>query len=252
MVIGVLAGVAVLAAVAVLFGRRRGSEPHSVAGYRQTLDTLEHLRDRPRSDRPRAQADPRAGSEPVARVPARPLPPSSARRARRSLEVMNREPRRLGAPAAAVLLLAGVVGVLVYVGTRPHRATPAPSTTGTTAPAHHHHTSAPTTSTTTTLPAHYAPVATTTSSATYAPATTSYTLSVGATSGSCWMSVTGPNGTTVMTGTLTSGVTRSFTVSGDVTILIGAPSVASLAIDHVPVDLPAGAQAPFTVSLTPS
>jgi hypothetical protein len=87
--------------------------------------------------------------------------------------------------------------------------------------------------------------------ATYAPATTSYTLTVGASSGNCWMDVTSASGTTVLAQSLTAGTTHPLTLSGKATILIGAPTVAVLKIDNVPAVLPAGAGAPFTVTIIP-
>lgn len=268
MVIGVVAGVAVVLAGVVLLGRRRSTEANSVRGYRQTLTTLQHLQGHPRQDRPLSGTGsaaagatgtgPASESGAIARASRRPplaAPPSgppSARRAQRSLMAMNHGPRRLGAPVLALVILAAVIGAIVYVGVHSHHTTPTAShTTSSTTHATHHHTSAKTT-TTTTAPARYVAVSTTTSSATYAPATSSYSLSVGASTGSCWMSVTKADGTAVLAQTFTAGSTRSVTISGRATILIGAPSVALLEIDNVPVVLPKGAQAPYTVTLAPA
>lgn len=256
MVIGVVAAVAVVVAIAVLLGRRQSTETHSVKGYHQALSTLEHLQGSPRRDRVpvnRASERPASSRRPdLARVPRRPLAPPSGRRAQRSLSAMNHGSRRMGAPLLVVVVLAAVVGGLIYVGLRTHHTTPAASrTTDSTGGTSHHH-SPGTTTTTTSLPARYTAVSTTTSSATYAPATTTYTLTVGATTGGCWMSVTEANGTTAMAQTLTAGSSRSFSLSGKTTILIGAPSVATVKIDNVAAVLPTGAQAPFTVTLVPA
>lgn len=246
-VIGVVAAVAVVIAGVVLLARRQPTD--SVKGYRQTLSTLEHLQDRPPHDRTRSPEG--SGTEPPW-GPARPVRPvPSGRRAQRSLAVMNHEPRRMGGPALVLVVLAAVVGAIVYVGVRGHHTTPSASKKTDTTGTSHHHRPAPTTTTTTTQPARYKAVSTTTTSATYAPTTTTYTLTVGATSGSCWMSVTESNGTTVLAETLTPGTTHSLSVSGKTTILIGAPSVATIKIDAVPAVLPAGALAPFTVTLVP-
>lgn len=253
MVIGVVAAVAVVVAIAVLLGRRQSTETNSVKGYHQTLSTLEHLQGSTRRDRVpvnRAPERPASSRRPdLARVPQRPLAPPSGRRAQRSLSAMNHGSRRMGAPLIVVVVLAAIVGGLIYVGLRTHHPTPAASrrTDSTT----HRH-SPGTTTTTTSLPARYTAVSTTTSSATYAPATTTYTLTVGATTGGCWMSVTEANGTTAMAQTLTAGSSRSFSLSGKTTILIGAPSVATVTIDNVPAVLPTGARAPFTVTLVPA
>lgn len=266
-VIGIVAGVAVVVAGVVLLGRRRSTDSNSVRGYHQTLTTLQHLQGSPRQDQglggsssgtPGAtRTGPASESGALARASRRPplsaapSGPPSARRTQRSLVAMNHGPRRLGAPVLALVILAAVIGAIVYVGVHSHHTTPTAShTTGSTTHTTHHR-SGPTT-TTTTAPARYVAVSTTTSSATYAPATTSYTLSVGASTGSCWMSVTKADGTAVLAQTFTAGSTRSVTISGKATILIGAPSVASLKIDGVPVVLPQGAMAPYTVTLAPA
>lgn len=232
MVIGIVVAVVVVLAGALLIGRRRSADASSVHSYRQTLSTLEQLQGRPR------------GPGQPAGAPTRPLRP---RPARRSLAVMDHGPRRLGAPVLAVAIVAVVVGVLLYVGAKPRHPAPAVShTTDTTT------TTTRQTTTTTSQPARYTAVSSTTSSATYAPATTSYTLTVGASSGSCWMDVTSANGTTVLAQSLTAGTTHPLTLSGKATILIGAPTVAVLKIDNVPAVLPAGAGAPFTVTIVPA
>ena len=233
MVIGIVVAVVVVLAGALLIGRRRTTEASSVHSYRQTLSTLEQLQGRPRSH-----------GQPAG-VPTRPLRP---RPARRSLAVMDHGPRRLGAPVVAVAIVAVVVGVLLYVGARPHHATPSASRADRTTPTS---STQPPTTTTTSQPARYTAVSSTTSSATYAPATTSYTLTVGASSGNCWMDVTSASGTTVLAQSLTAGTTHPLTLSGKATILIGAPTVAVLEIDNVPAVLPAGAGAPFTVTIIP-
>ncbi len=234
MVIGVVVAVVVVLVGVLVVGRRRTTEASSVHSYRQTLSTLEQLQGRPRNH---SQA---AG---VGNRPLRPRP------ARRSLTVMDHGPRRLGAPVLAVAIVAVVVGVLLYVGAKPHHATPPASASHTTDTTTTRTTQQ--TTTTTSQPARYTAVSSTTSSATYAPATTSYTLTVGASSGNCWMDVTSASGTTVLAQSLTAGTTHPLTLSGKATILIGAPTVAVLEIDNVPAVLPAGAGAPFTVTIIP-
>ncbi len=260
MAIEVVAGVAVIVACVVLLGRRRPGDATSVRGYRDTLSTLEQLQGQPRQERaPRTGSRPQAGSrtdmgrysglEALGRASTGP-PARSGRQSRRLMATLDREPRRLGAPILAVAILAAVVGAVLYVGLRAHhpRSGPAGSATA----SHHHGPTGTTSTTSTTLPARYTASNATTSSATYAPATTSYTLSLGATTGACWMDVTNAKGTTVLAQAITPGTTRPLTLSGQATVVIGAPSVAVLKIDGVPAGLPSGAQSPFTVTLTPA
>lgn len=257
MVIGIVVAVVVVIVGGLMIGRRRSTEASSVHNYRQTLSTLEQLHGRPwNQDQERLArrteaagrqvADMRRPSAAGRPVPSRPLP---ARPTRRSLAAMDHGPRHLGAPVLAVVIVAAVVGVILYVGARPHRTTPsATRTTDTTSPP----TTRQSTTTTTSLPARYTAVSTTTSSATYAPATTTYTLLVGASSGSCWMSVTDASGTTVWAQAVTAGAPHSISLSGKATVLIGAPTVATLEIDGVPAVLPTATQSPFTVTLVPA
>ena len=113
------------------------------------------------------------------------------------------------------------------------------------------HATSTTTSTTTALPAAYTAVSTGPSDATYAPATAAYSLSVGATSGNCWMSVTTQSGKTVFAQTLAPGTSSAIPLSGRATVLIGAPTVAALSVGGIPLQLPSGIVGPFTVTLVP-
>jgi hypothetical protein len=250
-IVAAVAGVVVVVGVIALLGatvhRRRVDELHSVEGYRRRLDTLQHMRNRP-AVRPGPPPD--EGGEPHVRT--LPPPPPSARARERSLAAMNYRPRRVGGPIAAVVIVLAAVGALVYVGLQHrHHTTPTSSRTTTSSPGHHH-SHGHSTSTTTTLPKRYVAVSSSVTSATYAPASASYVLSVGATTGQCWVGVTASNGTTVLSQTLTPGTVKSLTMTGRSTIVIGAPSVVTISIDHVTVVLPAGAQAPFTVTVVPA
>ena len=53
-------------------------------------------------------------------------------------------------------------------------------------------------------------------------------------------------GSTLLSGTLAAGETKSVTASGKTSIILGAPSAVHVTIDHQPVVLPAGYQTPFT------
>jgi hypothetical protein len=231
----VVAGIVIVAVAAVVVIGRHRRSADSVMGYRQTLSTLQHLQDR----------SPVRGGE----ADRGPVPGGAPRRTQRSLHVMNRAPRRIGGVVAVAALVLAAVGALVYVGVRSDHRKPGTSVTTTTGGNHHATT---TTTTSTTLPARYTPVSSTTGSATYAPVTASYTLLVGATTGDCWVSVTEANGTTVLSQTLTPGTSRTFSMSGKTTIVIGAPSVVKVTIDDVPAVLPPGAQAPYTMVLAPA
>ena len=240
---GVVVMVMVVALVASVAHRRRVDELRSVEGYRRRLDTLQHLR-----ARPVARPGPPPSEDEQPRTQLAPPPPGPRDR-ERSLAAMNYRPRRLGASIAAVVVILAAVGALVYLGVHHRHHTPS-SQTSSTVRAHQRGHSPSTT--TTTLPRRYVAVSSSPTSATYAPVSASYVLSVGATTGQCWVGVTASNGTTVLSQTLTAGTVKSLTMTGKTTIVIGAPSVVTISIDHVTVVLPAGAQAPFTVTLVPA
>ena len=251
--------VVVLVSVAVsAVRRRRRDDAHSVEGYRHTLHTLEGLRSLPPAVERRVggtQADRHGGAD-APGTPAAPVGPVRSRRevlrepARdRSIRAMDRPQRRLGAAAALAVLVVAVVAAVVVVGLRSDHHTP-PRTASSSPPTTHaraHH-SAPTT----TLPASYTAESSTSTAATYRPASNAYSLQLGTTSGACWVSVTTAGGTTVFAATLTTGASKVLTVSGPATVVIGAPSVVAVSIDRVPVVLPTGFQAPFTMTLTPA
>lgn len=158
--------------------------------------------------------------------------------------------RRPAVPVtAAAVVVAAVVGVVLGLElTGGPSGSPAASHTGHRTSGHKHQ--PPPTSTT---PAQYTAVTSTASTATYVPAAASYSLQVGSTAGGrCWISVTSSSGTTVFAETLSTGASKTLAMSGNVTMVIGAPAAAAISIDQVPLVLPPGAQAPFDVTLAPA
>ncbi len=77
-------------------------------------------------------------------------------------------------------------------------------------------------------------------------------LTLAATTGSCWLTVTSSTGTVLLSQTLTAGEVKQVTNAGTTTIVVGAPTVVRVTIDHRPVVLPAGYQTPFTITLAPA
>ncbi|HLG68686.1 MAG TPA: DUF4115 domain-containing protein [Acidimicrobiales bacterium] len=99
------------------------------------------------------------------------------------------------------------------------------------------------------------PIQPTTSSATaasYPAPAASYTLTLASGNGACWWQVQSqPAGSVLWTGTLPAGQQQSVPATGAVTVVVGAPSVASLSLDGRPLVLPAQAQAPLRLTITP-
>ncbi|MGH9093049.1 MAG: RodZ domain-containing protein [Acidimicrobiales bacterium] len=184
----------------------------------------------------------------------------------RAISAMNHRPRRLGAPILVGLVVLALLAVVVYIGARsPHHGTPpaghgtGKGTTTTTAAGaggggHGHGTtttSAPRT-TTTTAPQTYTAVTSSATAASYTPPSGSYTVTLAATTGNCWVTVSSSSGSSLLSQTLTAGQSVPVTASGQTTIVVGAPSVVRVSIDHRPVVLPTGYQTPFTITLTPA
>jgi Domain of unknown function (DUF4115) len=258
--VAVGAGIVVVGIISAMVRRRGSREAQSVAGYRQTLDVLGHLGgaerglgghgtgagDAPRTglpDEPTAGGPSRfddLGARAGGRGPGE-VPP----RRDRSLLAMERPARRLGLPVAALLLVLAAGGAAAYMVVRSHHATPPPKKP---ARSHSHGHTTPTT----TLPPRYTATTSTTTSATYVPTSSTYSLTIGATTSDCWMSVTSSSGTTVLAQTFAAGATASVPLTGHSTIVIGAPRSAEMSIGGVPVVLPSGIAGPFTVTLVPS
>jgi hypothetical protein len=178
----------------------------------------------------------------------------------RAMHSINHRPRRLGGPLAAVAAVLILIVVLIVTGlhsnTPPkHAKSSGTATTVTTAPARSHPRSGAgatghpkKTTTTTTPPAVSGPTATSQSDATYQVADANYTLALSAKTGECWISATDANnGTVLFTGVLTSGQSHIVTASGPVNVVAGAPAAFAAMVNGVPVQLPFGFQAPFTL-----
>jgi hypothetical protein len=76
-----------------------------------------------------------------------------------------------------------------------------------------------------------------------------FTVTLTATSGACWVDATSSaSGATLFSGTLAAGVQRSFSATGPVTLIVGAPTVLHATVDGDAVALPPGFQTPFTMS----
>ncbi len=264
------AGIVLVVIVSVLVHRRRSGEAQSVAGYRRTLDVLGQVAEgeaggarslEPPTSHP-PKATPYERSSEAAR--ARSSDPASgavdrwgtAARRDRSLLAMEHPAHRFGAPLAALLVVLVVAGGAAYLVVRTHHVTPASKQstsagsrrrTPSTKRKHTAHTSP-----TTTAPHRYTAVSSTASSATYVPATSTYSLTVGATTADCWMSVTSASGTTVLEQTFAPGASVSLSLTGRSTILLGAPKAAEVSIGGVPVVLPSGIPGPYTVTLSPA
>ncbi len=79
-------------------------------------------------------------------------------------------------------------------------------------------------------------------------AATSYSLSLAATTGECWIEATNTaTGSVLFTATLFSGQSHTIAATGPVTVIAGAPAAFSATVDGTAVSLPAGYQAPFTL-----
>jgi Domain of unknown function (DUF4115) len=174
----------------------------------------------------------------------------------RVIHSINHRPRRLGGPAAAVAAVLVLVVVLILTGlhsdnSKHHgKAATSATSTPTTNPAdtHHHHATSTTTTTTTAPPPVSAATAATAHTATYTVAEADYSLTVGATSGECWVEVTNTaTGGVLFTTTLLSGQSHAIAATGPVTVIAGAPAVFTATVNSAPVALPPGNQAPFTL-----
>ena len=76
-----------------------------------------------------------------------------------------------------------------------------------------------------------------------------YTVTFTTTSGACWVDATSSaTGATLFSGTLAAGTQHSFSATGPVTVIVGAPTVLKATVDGEAVVLPAGFQTPFTIS----
>ncbi len=197
--------------------------------------------------------------------PAEPQPTTNFMRGDdRALHSIDRRPRKLAAPLAAVGVVLVLIVILIVTGlhttTPPHhpKAAGASTTqvsTPSSKPVHTHHAkkaTATATTTTTTPPAVSSPKATSVHSATYQVASGSFSLVLSASNGECWVDATTSAGTTLFTGTLFSGQSHTVSATGPVTVIAGAPAAFAATVNGAAVSLPFGFQAPFTLTfLTP-
>ncbi len=173
----------------------------------------------------------------------------------RVIHSINHRPRRLGGPIAAVAAVLVLIVVLILTGLhsdtpRHHgKAAGAVTTATTTHPATKPHHETTTTTSTTAPPTVSAPTTTTAHTATYLVSGSTYSLTVAATSGECWVDVTNPTtGAVLFTTTLQSGQSHAIAATGPVTVIAGAPAVFAATVNGSPVTLPPGNQAPFTLN----
>jgi hypothetical protein len=205
------------------------------------------------------------------------VPPTSFMRdgGDKAMHSIDHRPRRLGAPLAAVGVVTVLIVVLIVTGlhsdTKPphHRSSSTATTTtvhnSTTVPAHGHghgrgaaggaggsaHRAGTTTTTATSTapPAVSGATTATPHAATYDVAAPSYSLSLAASSGECWVEAENPaTGTVLFSGTLFSGQSHIVSASGPVVVIAGAPGAFAATVNGVPVTLPPGYQAPFTLT----
>jgi len=186
--------------------------------------------------------------------PPPPPPPPPAPHRDKAMTSINHRPRRLAGPAAAVAVVLVLIVVLLLTGS--HSVPPSRSHSSNKNSRHNSSTTssppkkkATTTTSTPPPPTVSSAQAATAQSATYDVAGSTYTVAFTTTSGACWVDATSTTtGTTLFSGTLAAGSQRSFSASGPVTVLVGAPTVLKATVDGAPVVLPAGFQTPFTMS----
>jgi hypothetical protein len=185
-----------------------------------------------------------------------PAPPRPVHRDKAMISI-NHRPRRLAAPATAVAVVLVLVVVLLLTGSH---SVPPRGTHSSDRNSRHNGSTAPkppkkgaTTTTSTPPPPVSSPQAATTQSATYDVAATAFTVTLTTTSGACWVDATSSaTGTTLFSGTLAAGAQHSFSATGPVTLIVGAPTVLHTTVDGDAVDLPPGFQTPFTMSFVTS
>jgi hypothetical protein len=185
-----------------------------------------------------------------------PAPPRPVHRDRAMISI-NHRPRRLAAPATAVGVVLALVAVLLLTGSHSvppggtHSSDKNSGRNGSTAakPPKPPKKKATTTTSTPLPPPVSSPQAASAQSATYDVADTTFTVTLTATSGACWVDATSSaTGTTLFSGTLAAGVQHSFSATGPVTLIVGAPTVLHATVDGDALVLPPGFQTPFTMS----
>jgi len=182
-----------------------------------------------------------------------PAPPKPGQRDKAMLSI-NHRPRRLAAPAMAVAVVLVLIVVLLLTGS--HSVPPGRTHSSVRNSGHNSSTASKppkkkATATTPTPPPSVvsSPQAATPQSATYDVADTTFAVTLTATSGPCWVDATSSaTGTTLFSGTLAAGAQQSFSATGPVTLIVGAPTVLHATVDGDAVVLPAGFQTPFTMT----
>ena len=187
-------------------------------------------------------------SAPAAPFRMGPKLPGATEQARRDGRARVRRARIVAAAAVCVVVAGGVGGGLT-LGRSP--APTRPRTGATSVP------SRPITAaghlTTTTVLSHGLVATTPTAfSAHYSAPASTYTVAIEASS-SCWVMATDPSsGHVVWTGTIAGGTSHTVPVTGALAVELGAPSDATVTVNGLPAQLPAGFRSPFTLTFEPA
>ena len=191
----------------------------------------------------------------------------------RAMDSISHAPRRLGGPLAAVAVVTVLVIILIVTGlhstpspTSSHSHSHAHSSSGAQAGSHAgsgssghrsvtsttvapRHPSTTNTTVAPVVPVVSAPSSTSPNKATYTVGSANYALVLSATSGPSWVQATDAStGAVLFIGTLDAGQSHTVTATGPVAVVTGAPSAFAATVNGTPVTLPAGYQAPFTLS----
>jgi hypothetical protein len=274
-VAAVLFVVILLAAWARFSGTR--SEQQSVASYERALDILgdvskrtgpshavriippeevarSHVRQTEHPDAEFPSAAIGSSDAPPPRIKLEPpVPPSRAdhRRAPSREEILFRRVAT-GAAAVVAIALVAVVGwrlsdtrsssPAAASKSHTHQTTPPASTT--TIPQH----------TTTTVPTTIVPVSIVSSTVNYSVPAASYTIGFAVTGGAaCWVGITGSAGTPYLySQTLSPGESYNYAATGPVVVRLGAPSVMSMTLNGVAVEVPPGNGQLYDLAFTPT
>ena len=287
MLVALIAAVVVVAGavVAKLTWRPSNDEVHSVKDYHSALGTIGDLaRRKPPpgtegSDRSQERGLVHGGSEtplvfdddrttgPTPRVSSGDASPifRSDRARRQALSSMNHRPRRWVLTTAIVVVLLAF-GALAYVGSHRNNNHPGKKSnaavTRTTATHHTSHPSTTTPTTTpksktksksttpTTAPAQIVAVQTTATTASYPAPSTSYQVSVTASTQPCWIQATSAaTGTILWAGTIQMGDSQIIQAGGTMVLDIGAAG-SVITLNGVPVVLPNSLNVPFEATFT--
>jgi hypothetical protein len=275
------------AVVAKLTWRPSNDEVHSVKDYHSALGTIGDLarRNPPPgtggSDRSQERGLVHGGSETplvfdddrttgqTPRVSSSDATPifRSDRARRQALSSMNHRPRHWVLATAIVVVLVAF-GALAYVGSHRNNNHPgkksnaAVTRTTATDDTSHPSTTTPTTrpkakskskpkaTTPTTAPAQIVALQTTATTASYPAPTTSYQVSVTASTEPCWIQATAADtGTTLWAGTIQTGASQIIQAGGTMVLDIGAAG-SVITLNGVPVVLPTSLSAPFEATFT--